>query len=67
MEHELTPAVLLRRCLATDPIGMEFAILDEKDEATRNQLKAIVMKTGADIATALAEGYLAAGRIYENR
>jgi hypothetical protein len=51
------PALLAwgNRCLATDPIGMEFA-LEEGDPALRRQLIAIQLETAANVYRAMADG-----------
>jgi hypothetical protein len=43
------------RCLATDPIGMEFTI-HEGDPALRRQLIAIQLETAANVYRAMADG-----------
>lgn len=62
----ITPDLLFRpfRCLATDPIGMEFLLEEEEDEDVKRQLKAQILVTAAEVYEALAKGAFAAGRIY---
>jgi hypothetical protein len=43
------------RCLATDPIGMEFTI-HEGDPALRRQLIGIQLETAANVYRAMADG-----------
>jgi hypothetical protein len=51
------PALLAwgNRCLATDPIGMEFT-LHEGDPALRRQLIAIQLETAASVYRVMADG-----------
>jgi hypothetical protein len=61
-EENFLAQILRNRCLATDPIGMEF-LVEAVDPAIRNQLMALRFQTIAKMYNVMAEGASQAAKI----